>query len=258
MKIKNTLISILIVLFAINCVMLSGFSFFKKPIAENQQIQKNTNNDNKLWCVTFQLVWNDFTDKLSNGKPVQFVGGNPPIADELNKRLYTKDILNENSYYITNGAMTTKLKKQIEKTIWKKFHEKSDILDSLNWSNKENYLFYAILKKDFNFLTAFDRYNPDTFNNSSEKVKYFGIKEKSDKKLKENISVLFYKSEDEFAVKLLTKENEDVILLRTKQDGDFETLYSYVNENIVFDEFTKKDTLKVPDIDVNEIISYPE
>ena len=154
--------------------------------------------------------------------------------------------------------MTTKLKKQIEKTIWKKFHEKSDILDSLNWSNKENYLFYAMLKKDFNFLTAFDRYNPDTFNNSSEKVKYFGIKEKSDKKLKENISVLFYKSEDEFAVKLLTKENEDVILLRTKQDGDFETLYSYVNENIVFDEFTKKDTLKVPDIDVNEIISYPE
>ncbi len=258
MQTKKFISSLLIVFFALGCFMLSGFTFFKKNINNKPSAVQAQSINNKVWCVTFQLVWNDVMDKVLNGNPINFEGGTPQIADELNKRLYTKDILNENSYYITNGKMNTKLKKEIEKAIWKKFKEKSDILDMLNWGSKDSYLFYAMLKKDFNFIQIFDRYNPDTFNDSKEKVKYFGIKEKSDKKLDENIMVLFYKSSDEYAVKLNTKEKEDVILLRTSQDDNFENLYKYVQDNMMFDEFGKKDTLKVPDINVDEIISYSD
>ena len=258
MKLKKLLTLILVMLFSTCCIMLSGFTFFKKTPKNNSIVQAVENNQNKVWCVTFQLVWNEVMDKYTQGNPIILIGGNPPIADELNKKLYTKDILSENSYYIKNGRMTHKLKKEIEKEIWKKFKEKSDILDKLTWGNKDSYLFYAMLKKDFNFLQVFDRYASDSFNGSKEKVKYFGIKKKSDKKLDKNIMVLFYKSEDEYAVKLNTKENEDVILLRTANDDNFENLYKYIQDNMMFDEFGKKDILKVPDINVDELISYKE
>ena len=90
----------LIFSFLVVSFMLCGFSFFKEKtqIVEKKQLQSFSINQNNTWCITFQLVWNDFIDTLNKGKPVEFVGGNPPIADELNKKLYSKDLLSENSY----------------------------------------------------------------------------------------------------------------------------------------------------------------
>lgn len=209
-----------------------------------------------VWCITFQLVWNEFMDKFSNGKPVRFVGGNPLIADELNKKLYSKDDISKSSYYIAQGKMTASLKKKIEFAIYKKFKEKSDILDKLDWSNKNSYLFYAMLKKEFNYLTPFDNLEALSFNKSEKPVKFFGINENSKNALRNNVSVLFYNSENDFAVKLLTKENEDVILFRTDMADSFENLYSYVIKNQKDEKFGAKDVLFVPEIDVDKTISY--
>ncbi len=212
---------------------------------------------NKLWCITFQLVWNTFMDKVTHG-PVLLAGGNPPIANELNKKLYTSDLLNEDSYYTTYGKISKSLKRQIERAIEKKFDETSDILDTINWEAKNSYLFYAMLKKDFNFETPFDKLTSASFNGSIEKVKYFGVNQESDRKLRKNVHVLFYKSSDEYAVRLSTKEKEDVILYRTDKKDNFENLYLYVTQQDVSEKFSKEDSLMVPNFKIDKTISYDE
>lgn len=243
-------------------LLCSGFKFpffqKSKPAAPAVEISQGYESvKNSVWCVTFQLVWNDFMDKYAGGKPVQLVGGNPPIADELNKKLYTADILSPDSYYKTQGEISQKLKKQIEKEIYKKFHETSDVLDMVDWSAKDAYLFYVMLKKDFTFLNAFNVLAPAPFAGSAENVKYFGINKDTDRKIKNNVEILYYNGE-EYAVKLLTKENEEVILLKTDKDGDFTELYDYVTKISKPEKFGHSDTLKVPNFDIDKTISYDE
>ena len=259
MSFKKFSIYSLVVFFATFCVLLCGFSFLKKTKVEApvHVVSEYSTVQNNLWCVTFQLVWNELSEKFVKG-PVNFVGGNPQIADELNKKLYTADILSEKSYYTTFGKVSKKLKKQIEKTIKKKFNETSDLLDMVNWNAKNSYLFYSILKKNFTFLVPFDKLASAPFNSSKEFVKYFGINENSDKKLRDNVTVLFYNSPDEYAVKLNTNEKENVILFRTDNENSFVENFDYVLANSVEDKFSKKDILLVPDIVVDKTITYDE
>lgn len=258
---KKIILSILLVSFISTSFMLCGFSFFKKKQKDTTKIEQEVFSQDKkdTWCITFQLIWNDFLDTLFEGKPVEFVGGNTPLVDELNQRLYSKDLLSEDSYYIKNGIISKKLKRQIEKDIKKKFNEKSDILDAIDWNVKNCLLFYTMLKKEFNFLKAFDKLPSQKFNNSNEKVKYFGIEKSSKSDLYKNVQVLFYHNENDFAVSLKTKENEDVILYRTDNEESFENYFKEVNEKMnVTADFNHNDVLKVPNIDVNKLITYKE
>lgn len=258
---KKFVLAILLFAFVSTSFMLCGFSFFKKKEKQTAQIQQEVFSQEKkdTWCITFQLIWNDFMDTLFEGKPIEFTEGNTPLVDELNQRLYSKELLSENSYYIKNGLISKKLKKQIEKDIKKKFNEKSDILDMIDWNAQNSLLFYTMLKKDFTFLKAFDKLPSQKFNNSNDKVKYFGITEKSKSDLYANVRVLFYNNENDFAISLKTKENEDVILYRTENETSFENLFKEVQEKTkISAEFNHRDVLKVPNIDVNKLIRYQE
>lgn len=261
MNIKKIFSTFLVLTFIAVSFMLSGFSFFKKkaPIVEKKLIQSYSQTQNDTWCITFQLVWNDFMDKINNGKPIELIGGNPPLADELNKRLYSKDLLSENSYYTKNGKISKKLKREIEKAIYKKFKEKSDVLGYVDWDLKDSYLFYAILKKEFNFLYTFDKLTAQTFNNSVQNVEYFGISKNSDKKLYQNVDILFYNNENDFAVKLNTKNGEDVYLYRTDNENSFEELYKEMKEKrTISADFRKGDLLSIPKLNVDKLISFDE
>ena len=241
-------------------LLTSGFRFpffNKKQEVKVEMTQGWENVKDSVWCITFQLVWNDFMDKFANGKPVQLVGGNPPIAAELNKKLYTTDVLSENSYYKVQGEISSKLKKETEKSIKKKLNEKSDILSMVDWKVKDGYLFYTMLKKEFTFDKAFDILDSQAFNNSDEKVKYFGVKKGTHHEVKNNVKVLFY-NDDEYAVKLLTKQNEEVILLKTNKDNTFGQLYDYIALNSKEEKLSSRDTLRVPNISMDKLISYDE
>lgn len=259
MNLKKVILSVLVVFFVVGCFMLSGFYFFKKAKVDvsTKNMSEYSAIQDKLWCVTFQLVWNELSEKFVKGT-VNLVGGNPPIVDELNKKLYTADILSENSYYITWGKISKDLKKQIEKDIKKKFNETSDILGMINWNAKNSYLFYTMLKKNFTFIEPFDRLDSAPFNASKENVKYFGIQKSTNNEVRNNVAVLFYNSPDEYAVKLSTKENEDVILFRTNMEDTFENYFGYILKNSYMTKFSKKDIMLIPDIIVDELISYDE
>jgi hypothetical protein len=153
---------------------------------------------NRVWVGTFQLVWNDFMDGIVKG-PVQFKGRKLALAQELNKRDFTADELSENSYYKTYGEVSLDLRKKIETAIKQKFNEKSDILNSINWMPAPGkYLVYAMLKKDFKFAAPFDKLKVENG------VQYFGLTEKSSNAQRDQISVLFYNSRADFAVKIRT------------------------------------------------------
>ena len=261
MKLQKILSLLFVCIFACFSIMLCGFTFFKKKsLKQEQKVEQSVQNfsdvQSDIWCVTFQLVWNEFMQKITNGKPVQFVGGNPPIVDELNKQNYTKEILSDKSYYLVDGKVSKSLKRKIEKAIKKKFNETSDILGFVDWNAKDSYLFYSMLKKEFNYYNPFDELASLNFNNSVEKVKYFGIHSSSKSIVRDNVQVLFYNSKNDYAVRILTKENEDVILFRTDKEDNFENYYSYVLKNSSIEDFSKNDNLKVPEINVDKLISY--
>ena len=263
MKIQKVLSLFLVCTFACFSIFLCGFTFFKKKsVKQEEQVEQTIQNfsdvQSDLWCVTFQLVWNEFMQKITYGKPVQFVGGNPLIADELNKKNYTKDILSDDSYYLADGKISKSLKRKVERAIKKKFNEKSDVLDLVNWNAKDSYLFYAMLKKEFSYKNPFDELGASKFNKLDDNVKYFGINSFSSQKIRDNVQVLFYNSADEYAVRILTNQNEDVILLRTDKEDTFENYYSLITKNSSLNKFTKNDNLKVPEINVDKMISYSE
>jgi hypothetical protein len=52
--------------------------------------------------------------------------------------------------------------------------------------------------------------------------------------------------------------NEDVILFRTDKNDTFENYYSYVSKNSSIEKFGKRDNLKVPELNVDKLISYNE
>ena len=218
---------------------------------------------NKVWVGTFNLVWNDFMNEYIKGK-IEFEDGPSKLADELNKQSFTVDELSENSYYKKHGEPSYELKNEIENGIKLKFNEQSEVLDKVNWDDPDGYVLYAMLKKEFNFLKPFsNNVGNMNFNNDETLVKCFGTDYTNNPEAKDSIEVLFYNSKDDFAVKLKTKEKDEVILYKT--DGinkSFEDNFKELNEKESnYNEekkFTDNDVLRVPFIKVHDDINYDE
>lgn len=261
-KLKNIAASLL-VLVAISTGVFAGVKIYENIIMQPSYIgQTASQKANNIWCGSFALVWNDCMDELIHG-PIEFEGYESQLANELNKQTFTKDMLSEDSYFKIWGQTNDELKEAIEKGIKEKFNEKSNILEDISWENNlDGYVFYAMLKKEFNFLKPFDMLDKERFGVFGN-VKYFGIETDSSSKLYNNVEVLFYNSDTDFAVKLKTKENEDVILYRTNEFKSFEMTYDEIldkqsNYDNTKRQFTQYDRLKVPYINVSYKINYDE
>ena len=244
-----------------------AFPFFKEPtpappveLVTVPTFAAESKAENKVWVGTFELVWNVLADEITRG-PVNFVDGNPPLANELNKQKFNKNLISENSYYTAHGVMTPFLKSVIEKALKEKFNETSDLLKGLSWDG-EKYLVYAMLKKDFEFVNAFDILKKEKFGENKTKVQYFGIDRKSKAALRDNISVLFHNSDEDFAVKLYTKGDDKIILYRTDDNKSFEQLYNDVlTKQSAYKgdtRFNKKDKFKGPNLKFKNNHEYTE
>lgn len=217
---------------------------------------------NRIWVGTFQIVWNDLIDNLVKS-PVEFIEGENKTASDLNNKEFSKDDISDNSYYTKSGVVSPELKQEIIEGIKKKFNETSDILDSIDFTyDPEKMLFYAMLKKDFKFLEAFDKLDDEKFGKNLKEVEYFGINELSSAKLYKNISVLFYNRHDDFAVSIHTKGPDEVILYRTDDDKKFNEYYKdLMDKTKEFEDsqfFGSYDRLKIPNINLYQMTSFPE
>ncbi len=77
-------------------------SLFLPALASNIDVQatmlSRSNEQDRVWVGTFQLVWNEFIDKYVR-TAVRFREETPLIAKELNLRSFNYTQLSENCYF---------------------------------------------------------------------------------------------------------------------------------------------------------------
>lgn len=152
---KKAIIAIIVVIALLAILVILYVNLFKnnndkRPLTPIENVNKNSEEKkyseniktvatledeittNSVWCGTFQLVWNDMVNNVVK-QDVVFTP-QEKIVENLNKQTFKEDQLSEKDYYKVYDLLTLDLKEKIEKGIKKKFNEKSDILDSINWA----------------------------------------------------------------------------------------------------------------------------
>lgn len=260
-KIIKLLTVILLSLFIISSITVYAINVIKTKMIPVYSGKIGENDMNIVWTGSFQLAWNELCDYF--GGDIEFENSDNNLNKELNKNLFTKEMLDENNYYIKVAETTPGLKKEIKNDLKKFKNIESFGVDKINTDIPNSITIYAAMEKEFTFINEFDVLGEGGFNKSEENVKYFGIDNYSDSKLYEGVNVLFYEENREsFAVKLKTLENEEVILYKTNEKGSFEEIYDSLkkkqnkyegNKNFLF-----ADQLSIPYIDVALLINYEE
>lgn len=244
-------------------IMITGCSSKKKEKKEEEKETYNENinvvlsledslENNTIWCGTFNLVWNILKNDLAK-QDIVFENQTNEI-NNLNKTVFNSNELNDDTYYTKYGFQTPELKEEIEKAIKDKFNQNSDILDDFEWEKDSKKTFiYAMIYKQFTFEEKFTKLNNHSFNNEGE-YNYFGINSKNRSGIN-NVSVLYYNNSKDFAVKLLTKEGDEVILVKNDKKDSLLNIYNEMNtQSEKYDGekyLDNEDTLMIPFIKFN-------
>ena len=170
------------------------------------------------------------------------------------------------NYYNNFGLFSLDLKSEIEKWVKAKFNENISLKflsdwsivpqssDYYEWKKEKKYGIYSKFKKLINLKNSFEKLEDWTFAGVYDDIKYFGINCNSDKKY-DNVKVLYYNSEEDFAVSIKTWWWDDIILSRWTKWKTFMIIYNIVmakERNYLSEhKFTKNDCLKIPEINVN-------
>lgn len=221
------------------------------------------------WTGTFQLVWNDLMDEVVKGDVI--FSPQEIMVTNLNKQEFNTSMLSDSYYYKKYGLKTLDLKAEIEKAIKEKFNQESDILDLFDWSEEalndpnnsgvDKYFFYVMLYRNFEYLKEFAKLETGTFG-QYKNIKYFGINNSSNNEVRSQIEVLYYNSEDDFAILINTKTNDEVIFYKNPKGNTFKDIYD--NMNIETNKYKGKksfnevDQFKAPNLEFNELREYDE
>lgn len=269
-KIKKTLITSLAVLGLFStllCGCAKGTPAAADKQSANNKVEAATlqqaheyNQFQDFFTPAFQLIWNDFSDKLVKGNVV-LVGGNPDIVNDLNKKRLKESMVSKNDLYKTIGKQTFATKKKIEKELKRKFHEKSNLLESIEWTKKadDRYVLYAMFKKDVLFSKAYMDLNSQPFNNSKDYFKYFGVTTNTEN-YKNFVSPVYYNNSNDFAVKLATKSGDEIILVTDNTNRKVFEIWDDFYQNKLSKktnlEFDSEAELIIPQIDFKKSIKY--
>lgn len=228
----------------------------KTALTLEDEIENNT-----IWCGTFQLIWNDLKNDLAK-QDIEFTP-QLKVVENLNKETFTEDDISEQYYYKKVGRPSIALKEEIEKAIKDKFNETSNILNDFRWENRnaEDYFLYAMLKKEFQFKTAFEQLEKGKFGNY-EDVEYFGIKNDKTGEIGDQVDVLYYNSKEDFAIQLNTKQTDKVILCKNPQGNTFNEIYQNIlNQKDAYNGqkgIVEGEKLKIPNIKLREKQEFTE
>ena len=248
-KVSKVIIALIIV------ISLTGITYAVTEIYKKYNTNHNVtfnptyqstiddNTINNLWIGTLDLAWKELEEKIGKDT-IELEEGNLQIVDELNNSKFSKEMLNQNDYKI-----------DVERTV------------------TNGYKIDATLNKELSFLETFDNFNDytrNTFANGNEYIKYFGINNASPEKMNKNIEILFYNKKnenttllsDDFAIKLKTKEGDEIILYRTDDNKSFSEYYQDIKTKMSEyngrTEFKEEDELLVPYVRVNGMVAYNE
>lgn len=291
-KIKVPVVAIIFVIIVLAVVLGILIASSKKGENKKDEPQVSTNEPDKpkssngeltvvptmndeittdsAWCATFQLVWNDMKNEVVK-KDIVF---DPQISmvENLNKEDFDETMLSDEYYYKIYGPKTLELKEKIEKGIEEKFNQTSDILDQFDWSEDalddannpdiSRYFFYTMLYRNFEFLKEFDKLENGKFAGEYDNVEYFGINGETNEEVGNQIEVLYYNSQDDFAVLVNTKNGDEVIFCKNPEGTTFNEIYENMNkktnEYMGNTSFQEIDEFKAPNINIDQIREYYE
>lgn len=215
------------------------------------------------WCGTFQLVWNDMKNTFIIDE--NDISNNTNMIKNLNKSDFDESMISQDYYYKKYGERTLELKAEIENGIREKFNQESDILDGLDWSanpGDNKYIFYTMLYRKFEYLNAFKELENGKFGENYDNVRYFGVINHGDDSIKRQVEVLYYNSQNDFAVIVNTKSNDEVIFCKNPKGRNFNEIYSDMNkcaEEYKGEKLLKDvDEFKAPYIEFDELRKYYE
>lgn len=269
----------IIIISCICLIILGGIFYFMgnnkvKDIPLTKGITIVPTMDDKIttdssWCSTFQLVWNDMKNEIVKTDVVF----NPQLemVENLNKESFTEDMLSDEYYFKIYGFKNLELKEKIQKGIKEKFNQTSDILDDFDWNNDalddptssdiRRYFFYTMLYREFEYKSKFSVLDNAKFG-EYEDIKYFGVNKNSKEAVRKQIEVLFYNSENDFAVKIKTKDNDEVIFYKNPEGETFKEIYESMmkktNEYEESRDFSEKDFFMAPILSFNVKREYKE
>lgn len=220
-------------------------------VSMKSEIEKDS-----IFCPTISIAFKEFFENILKNN-FSYCGKNPEIKN-IESDLQNLEI-NKDIYYVKSGQVSLKLKMQIEKDIKKKFNEKSELLSFVDFEKEsEMILIYAMLKLALEFKNKFEELEQNSFNNSPNKVNYFGYLQGADKAITKQVYPMFYENENEFACSVNAK-NGKVVLYRTDEILPFETMYQRcmsktdnfdINTKLVVKEF------KVPELNVKVLKQF--
>lgn len=275
----NKSVKIILLIILILLIVCAVYIFIKKK--EGRKVkEKNsakefnivpTMNDeigeDGAWCGTFQLVWNDLKNEFVKKDVIFLEDRENKMVKNLNEESFKKDMISDDYYYTKFGPRVMRVKEEIEKAIKEKFNQESDILNDFAWEKEEkedmlNYIFYAMLYREFEFLNKFDDLGKGKFADKYNNVEYFGIGEDTEKEVGEQITVLYYNSKDDFAVKIATKNKDDVIFCKKPEGKTFKEIYdNMMKKEKEYDgikSFGELDKFKAPKLKFNTKREYTE
>lgn len=215
--------------------------------------------DNSLRCWAFQLVWDDMIRNIEISSQSQYF-------NNLNKQNFTGKDISSKDYYNKYWLLTLDLKSEIEKWVKDKFNEAVELHsfttnwwivpqseDFYEWKKEIKYWVYSKFKKIIDLRNMFETWGRWKFASFFEDIKYFGVSCNTNKQYNQ-VKILYYNSDDDFAISITTWKWDDIILSRWTAWTSFFTLYNnilnrtrnyYGNQSL-----TRYDCLKIPEINI--------
>ena len=195
--------------------------------------------ENLIYCSTFQILWNNFKNE-ANGNIV--LDTPLVIVDNLNRGIDAEKYVNKSSFYAKSGVVTDELIKEINNTIERKF---SGVFDPISDDpNPLDYIFYSFLYKNLKFRPELESFGNKLIFNYQEKqtnchktVNAFGIGDFNPLKIKHlrtrSQLKVYYKSMQEFIVKLCPKYSKDeIILAMMPMQNDLLSSINAINDSL--------------------------
>ena len=170
-------------------------------------------DSNMLYCVTFQLAWNELMDNVLKGDII--LDSEKEISSRLNLQKQTKGSLSPEDYIAMVGMGRDDIVKKINDEMDRKFAEE-DKWKVESEVGPDDYLAFAFLKKVLEFGTSFEKVE-DGLDFKGTKVASFGIMDMKDPEVREKLSLqvelLYYKNDKEFIIRLKDKAAKEELYL---------------------------------------------
>nr|WP_314640287.1 hypothetical protein [uncultured Olsenella sp.] len=187
---------------------------------------------NAAWCAPLQLCWDELLAYHNDGNPLEPTAGPNELVDALNGSPFEAGMVSDDHYYSYAGPMTKDARSTMEEAIDRRFGQRSDLLDLLDWESAEpdTTLFYAMLYRRFSFehpfaLLPYDgTFGPD----HTEGARYFGTAEtdgaeRSD--LLAQVTPLYYDDYAHCACRVSTKEGDELVLVKSPEGQSFSDMW---------------------------------